>query len=496
MTLDNKRKSGILCHITSLPGKYGSGDLGKNAYYFIDFLKNNHQSYWQILPINHVGMSASPYQSHSAFAGNPYLIDIDDLIERKLINKTDISDMPVFNNKKINFNIFFPWKMRILKKAINNFIAMGCTEKNDFITFEKKEAFWLNDYALFMALKDAYKGAPWNKWDTEIANRDKKTIADVKKELYTEILEYKIIQFIFFSEWKKLKEYANKNNIQIIGDLPIFIDFDSDSLWCNPHLFLLDRNAPAYVAGVPPDYFCEDGQYWGNPLYNWNIMKEDDYDWWIKRLKHTFSMVDIVRLDHFRAFAAAWKIKANKEYSAKKGTWQPGPGKVFFDTVNKKLKNPHIIAEDLGMIDKKVTDLRDACNLPGMCVLQFAFDDDNSLFLPHNQIKNQVIYVGTHDNDTTIGWWEKLDEKTKDFTRRYLSINGNCINWEMMRIAGMSVADTAIYTMQDIIGLDSSSRMNSPGIATGNWGWRFEWSQINEWHSNMLKEITFLYKRS
>jgi len=493
----NVRKSGILCHITSLPGDFGIGDLGKNAYYFVDFLKNTLQSYWQILPLGHVGQSASPYQSHSAFAGNPYLIDLESLIEEGFLFEDDFYNMPEFNPNLINFELLFSWKMNLLKKSVVKFIEKGLNNAEDFKCFCKKEAWWLEDYALFMALKDKHCGKPWNKWKKNISNRNKSAIAKAKKDLSNELLEYKIIQFFFFTQWLKLKNYANNAGIQIIGDLPIFVDFDSDCVWANPHLFLLDENNnPDYVTGVPPDYFCEDGQYWGNPLYNWDVIKSEKYLFWENRFKQTFAMVDVVRLDHFRAFAEAWKIKANKAFSARKGKWMHGPGKDFFDFMKSKIKEFNIIAEDLGIIDKKVTDLRDQCGFPGMAVLEFAFDEGDSLFLPHNLIKNQVAYVGTHDNNTAIGWWSEIPEEIKNYVCRYFSVDGNNINWDMIRNIAKSVSNTAVYTIQDIIGLDGNARMNFPGTSAGNWNFRFQWSMINDFHTNMLREITLLYKRN
>jgi len=492
----NERKSGVLCHITSLPGEYGSGDIGVHAHYFIDYLKSCGQTYWQILPLIHPGVSASPYQSLSAFAGNPYLISIDDLYSNGLIPQEYLADLPNFDPHKIDYSTFYPWKLNILKAAVDKFIVLGMDKEVEFLAFLKDNKFWLEDYALFLSLKDKFNGKPWNKWDKPYATRDKATIKAAEKELSKEILEYKIIQFFFFLQWKRLKIYAEEKGIKIIGDLPIYIDFDSDSVWANPELFLLDKNNnPTYVAGVPPDYFCEDGQYWGNPLYDWKAIKADSYDWWIKRLKLTFEMVDIVRIDHFRAFAEGWKVKRNPEHSAKIGVWLPGPGKEFFDVVTKKIKGASIIAEDLGNIGESVVKLRDECGLPGMCVLQFAFDSKDSLFLPHNHVRNQVVYAGTHDNDTIIGWWNSRSEENKEFIKKYLSIDGNDINWQLMKVAAASVANTAIYTIQDILGLGNEYRMNLPGTPNNNWSFRFSWDQTNNNQVDRLKEITELYQR-
>ncbi|MBO4548818.1 MAG: 4-alpha-glucanotransferase [Abditibacteriota bacterium] len=480
--MNGKRESGILCHLTSLPGEYGIGDMGPEARRFADLLADTGQSLWQILPLSPVGGSASPYQGLSAFAGNPLLISPEELRRDGLLTDEDLKH-PDFGSGRIPFLEAKEWKLRILDAAADRFAAEGCSD--GFRRFEGSERGWLNRYALFRAAKEQ-DPSPWREWKTEPRMADYRGPA----------LRHKIIQYFFFRQCAALKAYANARGVRIVGDLPIFLDMESESLWQDRRLFLLRGDLrPAFVSGVPPDYFSATGQYWGNPMYDWTAMKEDGYKWWKERFRLLFKTVDLVRIDHFRAFSRAWHIKPNRSRSAVRGRWQEGPGAEFFDLALPKSRRGSIIAEDLGIIDDRVRALRDECGFPGMCILQFAFDGSDNLYLPHNHLKNQVVYTGTHDNNTVLGWWQDEDEETRDRVRRYLSIDGNAISRQLMTAAAMSVADTAIYPMQDLLELDGSARMNVPGQPEGCWGWRFGWEQVTDRRRDFLRDITALYHR-
>ncbi|MBR4748577.1 MAG: 4-alpha-glucanotransferase [Abditibacteriota bacterium] len=479
--MNGKRESGILCHITSLPGKYGMGDLGEDAFRFVDLLADTGQSLWQILPLSPVGGSASPYQGLSAFASNPLLISPKALAEEGLVTEEELAGAPAAGSGRIDFASVAPWKTELLSKAAERFAARGYSVEYD--RYVEKHKSWLIPYMVFRHLKET-RGSGWKDW--EPVKRD--VIANSK---------HAVLQFFFYREWQALKAYANGKGIKIVGDLPIFLDYESESVWMNGDQFLLDeRRDPAFVSGVPPDYFSATGQYWGNPMYDWDAMRKDGFRWWKRRFAMLFESVDIVRIDHFRAFSRAWHIKPNKRHTAAKGRWLPGPGKEFFDKALPKSKAKCIIAEDLGIIDDRVRALRDACGFPGMCILQFAFDGSDNLYLPHNHRQNQVVYTGTHDNNTTLGWWQELDEETRDRVRRYLSIDGRAISRQLMTAAAMSVAETAVYPMQDLLELDGSARMNVPGQPEGCWGWRFDWEQVTDRQRDFLRDITAMYHRS
>ncbi len=480
--MNGKRESGILCHITSLPGEYGIGDMGAEARRFADLLAETGQSLWQILPLAPAGASASPYQGLSAFAGNPMLISPGDLAADGLLEPEDLKH-PDFGPGRVAFGPVTEWKTALLRKAADRFAAGGCSE--EFGRFLQDNRCWLPDYALFRAAKER-DPSPWREWKKEPRKAD-----------YREsVLRHEIIQFFFFRQCAALKAYANRRGVRLVGDLPIFLDMESESLWRDRRLFLLAGDLrPAFVSGVPPDYFSATGQYWGNPMYDWEAMKEEGYRWWKQRFRLLFKTVDVVRIDHFRAFSRAWHIKPNRKLSAVKGRWLEGPGEAFFDEALPKARRGSIIAEDLGIIDNRVRLLRDSCGFPGMCILQFAFDGSDNLYLPHNHLKNQVVYTGTHDNNTTLGWWQEADEETKDRVRRYLSIDGNAISRQLMAAAAMSVAETAVYPMQDLLELDASARMNVPGVPEGCWGWRFGWEQLTDRQTDFLRDITSMYHR-
>lgn len=474
-----KRGSGILLHLTSLPGKYGIGDMGQEAYHFIDFLEDAGQKYWQILPLNPVGYGESPYQSFSAFAANPLLISIDELYEEGLLVEEDLQDVPDFNDIKVEFSKVKEFKEKLFRIASERFKSRRYP---DFLKYKEKNSIWLENYTLFMALKKHFGGIPWNHWYEPIANRNTQALRQYQILLQEEIEYNNFLQFIFYMQWMKLKRYANGKGIQIIGDLPIFISYDSSDVWANPHLFELDADGnPLKVAGVPPDYFSETGQLWGNPHYKWSEMAKDDYQWWRERFKCLLQMVDIIRIDHFRGFEAYWEIPAGEETTVN-GRWVKGPGAEFFSIMEKYLGELPVIAEDLGIITPLVEELKNQFNFPGMQVLQFIFEDTSQeITLPLKFAGNSVVYTGTHDNDTLWGWFTKhYQEKTGvvEYLKEKLNLDysWNCeqICWQFIKIALESNAILAIIPLQDLLCLDSSARMNYPGTLGGNWEWRFK----------------------
>ncbi|MBR3968466.1 MAG: 4-alpha-glucanotransferase [Clostridia bacterium] len=488
------RSCGILMPIFSLPSPYGIGTLGQSAYEFIDFLKLAGQTYWQILPVNPTSFGDSPYQSFSSFAGNPYFIDLDILIKDGLLLKREVADCDFGdNNQKIDYEKIYHNRYPLLKLAFNRFKA-----NDSYTTFEVQNAHWLNDYALFMAIKENFGGASWQEWSAPYKKRDAETLKKAEKELKDEIAFHKFLQYEFYIQWVKLKEYANKNGIKIIGDIPIYVAFDSADVWSNPGQFQLDDDyIPRVVAGVPPDAFSDDGQLWGNPLYDWDYMKNTGYAWWKRYLASALSRYDVVRIDHFRGFESYFAIPYGDK-TARGGKWIKGPDTDLFDALKAEFgEDLPIIAEDLGVITPAVRKMLDATAFPGMKVLQFAFsgESDNS-FLPHNIIKNCVIYTGTHDNDTIMGWLCNTDKtlvkQAKDYFN-YQSDNG--FNWAMIKAAMSTVADTCIIPMADLLGLDSVGRINTPSTLGDNWSWRIEAGCINDWLANILKENTVLYGR-
>lgn len=520
-----KRASGILLHPSSLPGPYGIGDMGKNAFKFIDLLKKSGQKIWQVLPLGPTSFGDSPYQSFSAFAGNQLLINPEILMEKKLITNEDLNNIPEFSEKKIDFENVIKYKNKIFRIAFENFNK----DNNEYINFCKENSFWLNDYSLFISLKyyfiekrkytvnseeflqfkkltekfltekeqnDYFYGAVWSTWPKELAKREQTVLSKISVTLSKEIDFIKFLQFEFFSQWKNLKNYANENGIKIIGDMPIFVSYDSADVWSeNKYFDLYENGFPKNVAGVPPDYFSKTGQLWGNPLYNWDIHKKECFSWWIRRVKHSFDLADYLRIDHFRGFESFWKIPLGSE-TAINGSWEAGPGKVLFDEINKELGKVNIIAEDLGIITKSVKELKEKTGFAGMKVLQFAFTDtENNDYLPHNYEKNSVVYTGTHDNDTTKGWYETASEFEKDKYRRYLNVSGENPSWDLIRLASSSCADIAVFPFSDVLMLDSSGRMNTPGTISGNWQWRFTWEMVKDDYINFLKYTTNLFDR-
>ncbi len=478
-----KKYTGILLHPTSFPGPYGIGELGDNAYKFIDFLERSGLNTWQVLPLGHTGFGDSPYQPFSAFAGQPLLISLDHLKRLNLLIDSDFRDMPVWNPEQVSYGDLIEFKTGLLKLAYERFTDENYSDNfsNDenlmaqYKDFREKSC-WLEDYALFMAGKDYHKGAPWYMWEDNLKKPTKKQRAVWIEKLSKEMGYYEFIQFLFFAEWAALKKYANDKNISIVGDIPIFMAWDSVDVWANQNLFMLDKDGyPTVVAGVPPDYFSATGQLWGNPLYNWKKHTESGYEWWLNRIRHQLTMSDFLRIDHFRGFDKFWAVPYGEE-TAINGKWISAPGVNFFTHLEATLGyHLPIIAEDLGEIDESVIELRDKFGFPGMKILQFAFENPNeNNFLPHNFVRNCVCYTGTHDNDTTLGWYNHAYEASKDKLRRYFSTDGYDICWILIRACFGSVANMAIVPMQDVLCLDSWARFNTPGVAEGNWAWRYK----------------------
>lgn len=495
-----KRAAGILLHPTSLPGRYGIGDLGPRAYQFVDFLVQAGQSLWQTLPLGPTGYADSPYQSFSSFAGNPLLISPDKLIEAGYLPPEAVENVPPFPSHEVDYGPVIPYKMGLLRQAFDYFEANAtAVQQTTLDKFCETQAFWLEDFALFMALKQEHvdqNGGVWNTWPRDIAMRDPKAMKAWGKKLAHEVAFHKFTQFLFFEQWITLKRYANEKGVQIIGDIPIFVAFDSADVWANRELFHLDEDGNATViAGVPPDYFSETGQRWGNPLYRWEKMKNNNYAWWYSRLKMCFTVADIVRIDHFRGFEAYWEIPA-EEATAVKGQWVKGPGIPFFKAMKEQLGDLPLIAEDLGVITPEVEELRDYFNFPGMKILQFAFGGErNNNFLPHSFSPNSVVYPGTHDNETVRGWYNNASYEEQDHVRRYMAIDGHDIAWDMIRLSHMSVSVLSVIPLQDVFGLGNEARMNFPGKVGGYWRWRYAPHMMSDQLTHRLRDLTSLYGR-
>lgn len=508
------RVSGVLLHPTSLPGRYGIGDLGQEARRFIDYLQQAGQSLWQVLPLGPVGYGESPYSSYSSFAGNPMLISPDALRDKGWLTVDQMTNQPDFPVHSVDFPAVRAWKEPLLNQAAKNFLRKGASgEKAAFDRFCEEEAFWLDDYALFMAVKEHYDGlkstlkkgtSSWNRvWEPEIRRHTPEAVAKWSEKLATRISQLKVIQYFFFSQWIELKDYANGKGVEIIGDIPIFVAPDSADVWSRREMFLVDEDCELKkVAGVPPDYFSPTGQRWGNPLYDWKAMKKDGFSWWIERIRALLKLVDVVRIDHFRGFEAYWEIPADEE-TAENGKWIKAPGEELFTAIREKLGRLPIIAEDLGHITPEVHKLRRKFRFPGMKIIQFAFEmNENGEFncdngyLPHNYEESSVVYTGTHDNDTTLGWYMNLPENIKDLVRRYFGRDGNDIVWDLIRSALASPSYIALFPMQDLLGYGSDSRMNTPSTVGGtNWAWRFSELALDRGRAHRLNELCSLYGR-
>lgn len=499
-----QRASGILLHPTSLPSRFGIGDLGQSAYDFVDFLERSRQRLWQILPLGPTGYDHSPYtMNFSAFAGNPLMISLEQLANEGWLHADELVPLPDANPEQVDFDRVIPYKFDYLRRAFDRFqSSRSSDQQRQFEQFCQQQSWWLDDFVLFMALLDANHGKPWSQWEPAIARRDPAALQEQAKQLDHSIQFQQFLQFKFFEQWSRLRDYANQRKIQIIGDVSIYVCHNSADVWANPELFKLDPQTlePAYIAGVPPDYFSETGQLWGNPVYAWEQSQQTQFDWWIKRFKATLQYVDLVRVDHFRGFEAYWQVPAG-EPTAINGEWVKAPGQEFFETLQARLGSLPILAEDLGIITPEVEELRDRFNFPGMRILMFAFDGSDSIHLPHHYIQNCIVYSGTHDNDTAIGWWSKASDQEKNQLADYLgcaSANDiHDINWVLIRMALASVANSAILPLQDLLGLDGHARMNDPSKIPGNWRWRYTSSDLlTEDLSQRLCHLTQLYSRA
>jgi 4-alpha-glucanotransferase len=498
----DKRGSGILLHVTSLPSSYGVGDLGPEAYRFTDFLAQAKQSYWQVLPLNptNPAYGNSPYSSISAFAGNTLLISPDLLIEEGLLPREDLDPIPPFPEGRCDFSEVIPYKEKLLERAYQRFNQYG-KRRESFEAFCSENSSWLEDFALFVVLKKHFGEKVWNQWPRELRDRDLNSLGAIKKESHNQIEKEKFWQYLFFKQWHSLRNACQEKGVHLFGDLAIYVSLDSADVWANPGLFKLDaEKRPAFVSGVPPDYFSETGQLWGNPVYRWNVLKKSNFQWWIERIAHNLKLFDVVRIDHFLGLVAYWEIPAG-EKTAINGRWVKAPAKDFLNTLNKNFPHLPIVAEDLGVITPDVREVMNHFGLPGMKVLQFAFREDNPMhpFLPHTYEKNFLVYTGTHDNNTVRGWFEE-EASTEDKRRlfRYLGreVPVEEIHWELIRLAMMSVAQSVILPMQDVLGLGREARMNRPSIAHGNWEWRLRPVQITASVSERLLEITEIFGRS
>jgi 4-alpha-glucanotransferase len=490
------RSAGIILHPTSLPGPFGIGDLGSAAYAWIDLLAGAGQKWWQVLPLGPTGYGDSPYQCFSAFAGNPNLISPDILLQEGLLDNADLA-CPPFPAERVDYGPVIAFKNHLLEKCWANFqLGRGAGLKQPFEEFQHEHRVWLDDYALFMAVKDAHGGRNWTEWPAELRLREPSALARSKQELIRVVGLHQFRQFLFFRQWLNLRRHARDRKVGIIGDIPIFVSGDGADVWANPQLFQLDaQRRPRVVAGVPPDYFSATGQLWGNPLYDWPALKRTEYAWWLDRLRSALLLVDVVRLDHFRGFEAYWEIPAGRP-NAVVGQWVKAPGQELLERIQQKLGSLPLIAEDLGIITPEVEALRDRFNLPGMRVLQFAFaDGPANNYLPHNYAHNTLVYTGTHDNDTTRGWYATAQEKERDHVRRYLCRDGSDVAWDLIRAAWSSVADYAVAPLQDVLDLGTEARMNLPGRPAGNWGWRYQAHQLTAAHLGRLAELTALYGR-
>lgn len=495
------RGSGILLHLTSLPSPFGIGDMGPWAYKFADFLSETKQSYWQILPLNPIefGHGNSPYHSTSAFACTPLLISPELLVQDGLIVQEDLNSIADLPQEQVDYGKVMVGKERLFHRAFERFKRKR--ETHEFEQFCAQHDQWLDDYALFVALRSHFSGRVWSSWPEEIRDRKTEALQSAKREFRDAVEEEMFLQYIFFKQWHALKSYCNEKGIRVIGDLPIYVVYDSADVWVRPELFKLDHEKrPLAVAGVPPDYFSETGQLWGNPVYRWDVLKERGYGWWIQRIAHNLNLFDFIRIDHFRGFVRYWEVQAN-ERNAMNGKWVEAPADDFFNVISEKFHRAPIIAEDLGLITPEVWEVMDRFGFPGMKVLLFAFGEDSSTnpYAPHNHVKNCVVYTGTHDNNTVRGWFEK--EATQEEKKRlslYLGreVKGKEIHWELVRLAMMSVANMAILPMQDILGLGEQARMNRPAKKDGNWQWRLLSQQLTSSVAKRLLEMTEIYGRA
>lgn len=492
--------SGILLHISSLPGKYGIGTLGEQAKKFVDFLVKSGQEYWQILPIGPTGYGDSPYQSYSAYAGNPLLIDLDMLMEEGLISKDD-PDLQVIEKKHsfADYAQLYSFKYILLKKAYGAFMKNASPIYiRDFEDFCSKNSFWLDDYALFTALKSHFKNVMWTEWDDDIRLRKPEALKKYSELLSKETGCVKFVQYVFFKQYFALKKYAGAKGIKIYGDMPIYVSMDSSDIWASPQLFMLDEDRhPTQVAGCPPDVFSPTGQLWGNPLYDWDYMEKTGYKWWISRVEYSARLFDLTRIDHFRGFESFYAIPYGNE-TAEIGEWLPGPSMKLFKAIKAKLGSVRLVAEDLGFLTEDVRKMLKESGYPGMNVLEFAFGGDNSNYLPHNYVRNSVTYIGTHDNDTAVGWYNSSDKSTRKNAKKYMALTKKeGVNWGMIRTVYSSISDLVVIQMQDFLGLGSEARMNIPStIGGGNWAWRLSGNELSNKLAKKILKYTKRYFRT
>ena len=494
------RSSGILLHPTCFPSRFGVGDLGIEAYQFIDFLRDTDQQYWQVLPLGPTGYGNSPYMSYSAIAGNHLLISPEKLQDQGLITDEDLANLPEFPVDKVDFGAVIETKMPLLQKACENFKHKATpVQQKEFDGFCQSTAHWLDDYALFMALRDAHQGAGWHTWEPELAKRKPEALEQWGLHLTDEIFYHKFLQFEFFSQWTDLKSYAKLAGVQIIGDIPIYVAHNSAEVWSHPEIFCIDEETgeASLMAGVPPDYFSATGQLWGNPVYNWEQLQQDNFKWWVQRFKSLLDYVDLIRIDHFRGFESYWAVKQG-ETTALNGEWIKAPGEAFFKALNEQLGILPILAEDLGIITPEVEELRDQFEFPGMKILHFAFgSDEDNIYLPFHYPRNCLVYTGTHDNDTTVGWFNQLSDHERESVLSYLGCtSADGIHWDLIRMALSSVANQALIPLQDILGLDNSARMNFPSTGEGNWEWRYRADALTDEVRSRLKTMTVNFGRA
>jgi 4-alpha-glucanotransferase len=501
-----ERASGVLLHPTSLPSRHGIGDLGKGAYDFVDFLQASGQKYWQILPLGPTGYEHSPYiMNYSTFAGNPLLISLEKLVDQGLLQGDELTVLPHLPHSRrdwLEFDRVIPHKIAFLRQAYDRFRQNLQHDRHyafeDFCNSQP----WLEDYVLFMALAEQYPEQAWNQWPSGLARRDPQALAEQRQALSDQLQFHRFLQFTFFDQWRQIRHYANERGIRIIGDISIYVCYHSADVWASPELFQLkpDSLEPAFIAGVPPDYFSETGQLWGNPVYNWEKMQETGFRWWIDRFRATLNYADLVRIDHFRGFEAYWRVPGG-EKTAINGEWVPAPGHAFFQRLRDELGYLPVLAEDLGTITPEVEEMRDRYEFPGMKILQFAFGgDQTNPYLPYNYPHNAVVYPGTHDNDTALGWWQTLNAAEKQKVTHFLGYDRpeevKEIHWELIRTALRSPANLAILPLQDLLGLDGQSRMNDPAVNEGNWRWRYPFShQLSPELSQRLLKLTQIYRR-
>ena len=501
--MEFQRKAGILLHPTSLPGPYGIGEIGVQAREFADRLREMGVGLWQMLPLGPTGYGDSPYQSLSTFAGNTMLICLDQLVADGYLPAKDLAGFPRFPEDRVDYGPVIPARTRVLQMAADKFARRATAfQKADFQRFCDANADWLEDFALFQAIKESEGLRPWTQWPAALARREPAALKEFARAHSHQVKTVRILQFLFDQQWRQLKAHCNEQGIQLVGDIPIFVAHDSADTWANPDLFYLNPDgSPTVVAGVPPDYFSATGQLWGNPLYRWDVHKQSDYAWWIRRMKKILSLVDIVRIDHFRGFEAYWEIPGG-EPTAMNGRWVPGPGADFFESLRRQMGDLPVIAEDLGVITPGVEALRDGFNLPGMRILQFAFgsDDQAENYKPHSYPPNCVVYTGTHDNDTTVGWFrsepgqgstrsrEEIDRE-RNTVLGYVHTDGSQIHWDLISLAFRSKAATSVVPLQDVFGLGSEARMNTPGTTSGNWGWRFAWDALDSATVRRMRDL-------